>query len=91
MQDKTNNEIFNVGLSDTNISKLELCKRIKKILPNLNIIESQYKKDPDQRNYIVSNKKIESFGFKTLFSLEDGIHSLLKIFKVLKSNFYSNI
>jgi len=91
MQDKTNNEIFNVGLSDTNISKLELCKRIKKILPNLNIIESQYKKDPDQRNYIVSNKKIESFGFKTIYSLEDGIHSLLKIFKVLKSNFYSNI
>ena len=45
MQDKMNNEIFNVGF-DTNISKLELCKRIKKILPNLNIIESQYKKDP---------------------------------------------
>ena len=90
-EDKTNNEIFNVGLSDTNISKLELCKRIKNILPNLNIIESQYKKDPDQRNYIVSNEKIEKCGFKTKFTLEDGILSLLKSFKILKSNFYGNI
>ena len=88
---KTNNEIFNVGLSDTNISKLELCERIKSILPNLNIIESQYKKDPDQRNYIVSNKKIEKCGFKTYYSLEDGIQSLLKVFKVLKSNHYGNV
>lgn len=88
---KTNNEIFNVGLSDTNISKLELCERIKNILPNLNIIESQFKKDPDQRNYIVSNKKIEKCGFKTYYSLEDGIQSLLKVFKVLKSNHYGNV
>ncbi len=90
-EDKTNNEIFNVGLSNTNISKLELCKRIKNILPGLNIIESQYKKDPDQRNYIVSNDKIEKCGFKTKFSLEDGIYSLLKSFKILKSNFYGNV
>ena len=89
--DKTNNEIFNVGLSDTNISKLELCKRIKKIIPNLNIIESQFKKDPDQRNYIVSNKKIENCGFKTTFSLEDGIHSVLNTFKILKVNTNSNV
>ena len=88
---KTNNEIFNVGLSDTNISKLELCQRIKKIVPNLNIIESQFKKDPDQRNYIVSNDKIESCGYKTIFSLEDGIHSLLNCFKILKSNSNSNV
>ncbi|OUX37092.1 MAG: hypothetical protein CBE33_04090 [Candidatus Pelagibacter sp. TMED273] len=88
---KTNNEIFNVGLSDTNISKLELCQRIKRIVPNLNIIESQFKKDPDQRNYIVSNDKIESCGYKTIFSLEDGIHSLLNCFKILKSNSNSNV
>jgi nucleoside-diphosphate-sugar epimerase len=90
-ENKTNNQIFNVGLSDTNISKLELCKRIKNILPKLNIIESHYKKDPDQRNYIVSNEKIEKFGFKTKYSLEDGIYSLLKSFKILKNNFYGNI
>ncbi len=87
----TNNQIFNVGLSDTNISKLELCKRIKKIIPELNIIESQFKKDPDQRNYIVSNAKIEKTGFKTNYSLEDGIHSLIKTFKILGTSFHSNV
>ena len=69
----TNNQIFNVGLSDTNISKLDLCNRIKKFIPNLNVIQSDFQKDPDQRNYIVSNKKIEAAGFKTNYSLEDGI------------------
>ena len=88
---KTNNEIFNVGLSDTNISKLELCETIKKFVPTLNIIESQYKKDPDQRNYIVSNAKIEKAGFKTMYSLEDGITSLLKTFKIIGKNIHSNI
>ncbi len=89
--EKTNNEIFNVGLSDTNISKLELCERIKKFVPNLNIIESQYKKDPDQRNYIVSNSKIEKAGFKTQYTLDDGIMSLLKTFNIIGKNNHSNV
>lgn len=89
--EKTNNEIFNVGLSDTNISKLELCERIKKFVPNLNIIESQYKKDPDQRNYIVSNSKIEKAGFKTQYTLDDGIISLLKTFNIIGKNNHSNV
>ena len=87
----TNNQIFNVGLSDTNISKLDLCNRIKKFIPNLNVIQSDFQKDPDQRNYIVSNKKIEAAGFKTNYSLEDGINELLKIFPILKTNKYSNV
>ncbi len=89
--EKTNNEVFNVGLSDTNISKLELCQRIKKFVPNLNIIESQYKKDPDQRNYIVSNAKIEKTGFKTKYSLDDGILSLLKSFEIIGKMNHSNV
>ena len=87
---KTNNEIFNVGLSDTNISKLELCQRIKRIVPNLNIIESQFKKDPDQRDYFVSNKKIEKKGFKPKYHLSHGIKEMVKIFSNSDSKYNNN-
>jgi len=70
--------IFNVGLSDANISKLELCQRIQKHLPNFTVIEADVGKDIDQRNYIVSNSKLEATGFKTMYSLDDGIAELIK-------------
>jgi nucleoside-diphosphate-sugar epimerase len=55
-----NNNAFNVGLSDSNLSKKELALKIKKYVPNLVIKEEEFRKDVDQRNYIVSNKKLES-------------------------------
>ena len=63
-------EIFNVGLSQANISKIELCQEIKKIVPNFLFLEAPLGKDPDQRNYIVSNKKIEALGFNPTVSLQ---------------------
>mgnify|MGYP001351175317 FL=1 len=60
---KMKSEIYNVGLSDANLSKIELCEEIKKQVPNFTFVEEKLKKDPDQRNYIVSNKKIENTGF----------------------------
>ena len=66
--EKMRGQIFNVGLSEANISKRELCEIIKKHGPNFNFLEEQVGKDPDQRNYIVSNEKIEKTGFKTIFS-----------------------
>jgi nucleoside-diphosphate-sugar epimerase len=73
-----NKQVFNVGLSDANISKIELCSEIQKILPNFTYMESQLGKDPDQRNYIVSNSKIEATGFKPQFSLQSGLLELIK-------------
>ena len=69
-------QIYNVGLSDANLSKIELCKEIQKHIINFTFVEEKIKKDPDQRNYIVSNEKIESSGFKPKFSLSDGIKEL---------------
>ena len=89
--DKTINEIFNVGLSDTNISKLELANRIKKYIPSLDIQENNEEKDPDQRNYIVSNTKIESVGFTTDCSLDDGIKEIIRYYPILKNNNFNNI
>ena len=87
MKDNT----YNVGLEDTNISKLELAQRIKKFLPNFSIHCAEIGEDPDKRDYIVSNKKILSTGWKTQWSLDDGIQQLIKCYKLLKTNSYTNL
>lgn len=85
------NQIYNVGLSNANISKLELCVSIKKHLKNFVFLESELSKDPDQRNYIVSNKKIESTGFNPSYGLDDGIIELIKGYTMIKKTEYGNI
>ena len=83
--DKMRSNIYNVGLSDANLSKIELCKEIKNHLPKFTFVEEKLGKDPDQRNYIVSNQKIENTGFKPKFSLSFGIQELIKGFRMLKT------
>lgn len=85
------NETYNVGLSDANLSKMELCEEIKKQIPEFVFIESTIGEDPDKRNYIISNAKIEKTGFKTKVSLQDGIAELIKGYKVIKRNHFANI
>ncbi len=84
-------EIFNVGLSDANISKKELCEHIQKQLPKFLFIEEAVGKDPDQRNYIVSNEKIEATGFKPKFSLDHGVSELIKGYTMIKNTRYGNV
>ena len=74
--DKVKGQIYNLGLSNANITKLDLAKKIKKVIPKLTIKIKIGKKDPDQRDYFVSNKKIEKRGFKARFSLERGINEV---------------
>jgi len=89
--DSMKGEIYNVGLSEANVSKKELCQTIQKQLPNFIFIDEQISKDPDQRNYIVSNEKIESTGFKTEFSLDRGIGELIKGYTMIKNSLYGNV
>jgi len=89
--DSMKGEIFNVGLSDANVSKKELCEHIQKQLPEFIFIDEQIGKDPDQRDYIVSNEKIESTGFKTEFSLDRGIGELIKGYSMIKNTRYGNV
>ena len=84
-------EIYNVGLSNANVSKKELCQLIQKQLPNFIYIDEQIRKDPDQRNYIVSNEKIESTGFKIEFSLDRGIGELIKGYSMINNSRYGNV
>tara|TARA_B110000046_G_scaffold183830_1_gene220840 strand:- start:468 stop:1400 length:933 start_codon:yes stop_codon:yes gene_type:complete len=88
--DQMKGEIYNVGLSDANLSKTELCHEIKKHLPNFTFVEEKIKKDPDQRNYIVSNVKIEKTGFLPKHSLSDGIKELIKGYTMLKNQNFGN-
>jgi nucleoside-diphosphate-sugar epimerase len=89
--DRMRGEAYNVGLSDANLSKLELCEKIKEYVPNFTILEAPIGKDPDQRNYIVSNEKIEATGFKPKFSLDDGIKELIKGYTIINNSRYSNV
>jgi len=83
--EKMKGEPYNVGLSDANLSKLELCEEIKKQLPSFTYTISESGKDPDKRDYIVSNEKIEKTGFKPDFSIQDGIVELIKGYQVIDS------
>ena len=87
---KVKGQIYNLGLSNANITKLELAKKIKKVIPKLKIKIIRGKKDPDQRDYFVSNKKIEKSGFKARFSLERGINEVyqsLTLYNDYKNNY----
>ena len=89
--DKMKGQIYNVGLSDANVSKKELCQAIQKRLPEFVFLEAPVGKDPDQRNYIVSNAKIEATGFKPMYSLDFGIQELIKGYSMIRNTRYGNI
>ena len=82
---------YNVGLSDANISKWELCERIARHVPGFVFIEAPIGEDPDKRDYIVSNARIEATGFKPKFSLDDGIVELMKGFRMIRNSVYGNV
>lgn len=86
-----NGEIFNVGLSEANISKIDLCREIQSIVPAFTYMEAALGKDPDQRNYIVSNQKIERLGFKPSVTLRSGLEELVKGLKMFNQKPFSNI
>ena len=88
--DKLKNNIFNLGLSSANISKISLARKIKKIIPKTKVIINKKGNDPDKRDYFVSNKKIEKAGFKAKVSLDEGIKELNGIFKNCDIKFINN-
>lgn len=89
--EEMNGQPYNVGLSEANLSKLELCREIQKQLPGFYFHGAEIGEDPDKRNYIVSNKKIEKTGFKAKISLHKGIAELIKGFQIIKNNQFTNI
>lgn len=85
--EKCKGNAFNVGLSTANLSKLELAEKIKSHIPSLVIKQDDFKEDFDKRNYIVSNEKLESLGWKPIYDLDYGIKQLIQAYKlVVKKN-----
>ncbi|CAA7627641.1 Nucleoside-diphosphate-sugar epimerase [Candidatus Terasakiella magnetica] len=85
------NEAYNVGLSDANLSKWELCERIKAQIPDFVFLEAPVGEDPDKRDYIVSNEKLEKTGWSPAHSLDAGITDLIKGYTMIKNTLYTNI
>lgn len=79
--------VYNVGLSSANLSKLELCHEIQKQI-TFAIIEANHMKDQDQRNYIVSNDKIEKCGFSPQYGIQDGVTELMKLYEITRRSYY---
>ncbi|HEY0838535.1 MAG TPA: NAD(P)-dependent oxidoreductase [Azospirillum sp.] len=82
---------YNVGLSDANLSKWELCEKIREHLPKFVFLEAPIGEDPDKRDYIVSNERIEATGYKPAFPLDDGIRELIKGYRMVRNAVHGNV
>ncbi len=89
--ERLKNEPYNVGLSDANLSKIELCQEIARHVPDFVYLEAPVGEDPDKRDYIVSNAKIEGTGFRPVHSLGAGIQELVKGYAMIRNSIYSNV
>ena len=76
--DSMKGQPYNAGLEEANLSKLELCAKIQEHLPKFVYVEAEVGEDPDKRDYIVSNQRLLSTGFKTKWDLDRGIRELIK-------------
>lgn len=88
---KMKGNIYNVGLSSANLTKKKLALKIKKHLPETYIHSAKIAEDPDKRDYLVSNKKLESIGWRPKYNLDQGIIELIKFYKTLKINSLSSV
>jgi nucleoside-diphosphate-sugar epimerase len=88
--DRMKGQPYNVGLSDANLSKWELCEAIRRHVPEFYFTGAEVGEDPDKRNYIVSNRKVEATGFKPGISLDEGIQELIKGYQIIRRTAYAN-
>lgn len=89
--DQMKGKAYNVGLSDANLSKQEFCGVIQEKVPEFRFVVSDIGEDPDKRNCIVNNHRIEATGFQTSISIRVGIAELIKGFQVIRRNQFSNL
>lgn len=89
--DSMKGQPYNTGLEEANLSKLELCAKIQEHLPKFVYVEAEVGEDPDKRDYIVSNQRLLSTGFKTKWDLDRGIRELIKGYTIIRNTIYSNV
>ncbi|MBU1026740.1 MAG: SDR family oxidoreductase, partial [Candidatus Margulisbacteria bacterium] len=89
--EKMKGQPYNVGLSSANLTKRQLCEKIKEHVPQFYFHSAPIGEDPDKRDYLVSNEKLESLGWQPDYSLDDGIKELLKSFQIIRPNKCANV
>jgi len=89
--EKMKGQPYNVGLSSANLTKRQLCEKIKEYVPGFYIHSAEVGEDPDKRDYLVSNDKIEGLGWKPQHTLDTGIKELLKAYAILRPNQFANV
>ena len=81
--DKYKGDVFNVGLSNANLSKQELLEKIQTHVKNFAVSYNDYYEDPDKRDYIVSNTKVESTGWSPKWDIDMGINELIMAYQMI--------
>jgi nucleoside-diphosphate-sugar epimerase len=89
--DTMNGNAYNVGLSSANLSKLELCAKIKKYVPEFVWLTAEVGEDPDKRDYLVSNERIEGTGWRPDYTLDIGIQELIRGYRMIRNTHFSNV
>jgi nucleoside-diphosphate-sugar epimerase len=89
--DTMRGEPYNVGLSEANLSKLQLCERIARHVPGFMYLEAPVGEDPDKRDYVVSNEKLERTGWRPDHGLDAGIGELIKGYRMLRNGRFANV
>jgi nucleoside-diphosphate-sugar epimerase len=89
--DQMRGQPYNVGLSEANLSKLQLCERIAKLVPGFVYLEASVGEDPDKRDYLVSNDKIEATGWHPDYGLDAGIRELIKGYRMMRNTRFGNV
>jgi nucleoside-diphosphate-sugar epimerase len=90
-QRKMAGNVYNVGSEKMNYSKEQICEMIR-VKTNAYIHYADVGEDADKRNYTVSYKKINSLGYKTTITVEEGIEELARVCNAIQfRNPYSNI
>ena len=89
--ERLKNNTYNLGLSSANITKMDLCHLIKEKIQDFYIVDHDFAKDPDQRDYLVSNQKIEDAGYAASTSLSSGIDELIRSYSFIKEMNFRNI
>lgn len=89
--DRMRGQSYNVGLSAANLTKRELCERIRLQVPDFHILSSPIGTDPDKRDYLVSNEKLERLGWSAKRTLDAGIAELIKVYRIIRPNPFGNV
>lgn len=84
-------EAYNLGLSSANLTKRQLAEKIKEHLQDFFIYSAEIGEDPDKRDYLVSNEKLENTGWTPDYNLDDGIQELIKGYSIIRPNSFANV